>query len=175
MDTGVIINHCELSDTGSIMDLYAAARALQTERGMVVWPRFEQSFIEQEIREQRQWKIVEEETLSCNWAVTFEDRAIWGERDRDDAVYIHRFCTHPLYRGRRYVDAMVVWAKEFARQRGRRYVRLDTLGHNTGLIKHYTSAGFRFLGMVRLADTSTLPLHYQREPDCCLFELDASE
>lgn len=171
----MIINHCELSDTGSILALYAAARALQTERGMVVWPVFDASLVEGEIREHRQWKIIEEGTLACNWAVTFEDRAIWGERDRDDAVYIHRFCTHPLFRGRRHVDGMVAWAKEYARQRGRRYVRLDTLGNNTGLIKHYTSAGFRFLGIFRLADTSTLPLHYQREPDCCLFELDASE
>lgn len=169
------ISHCQLSDIESILGLYKAARTLQTERGMVVWPVFERSLIEREIGEGRQWKIVEGGTLACNWAVTFEDRAIWGERDRQDAVYIHRLCTHPLFRGRRYVDGVVSWAKAYARQMGCRYVRLDTLGNNTGLIQHYTSAGFRFLGIFRLTDTSTLPLHYQREPDCCLFELDASE
>lgn len=171
----MIIKSCEPGDTDCILTLYAAARDLQTERGMVVWPVFERSLIEREIGEGRQWKIVEAGKMACNWAVTFEDRAIWGERDRQDAVYIHRLCTHPLFRGRRYVDGVVSWAKEYARQRGCRYVRLDTLGNNTGLIQHYTSAGFRFLGIFRLTDTSTLPLHYQREPDCCLFELDAGK
>lgn len=166
------ISNCQLTDTDSILALYGAARDLQTERGMVVWPVFDTALVEQEIREGRQWKIVEEGTMACNWAVTFEDREIWGGRDRQDAVYIHRLCSHPRYRGKRYVEVVVDWAKAYARQLGKRYVRLDTLGHNTGLIRHYTSAGFTFLGIFELTDTATLPLHYQQEPACCLFELE---
>ena len=48
---------------------------------------------------------------------------------------------------------------------------LDTLGNNTKLIEHYTSAGFQFLGIFELTDTSNLPGHYQVEPNCCLFEI----
>lgn len=169
------ISNCQLSDLDDIFFLYGAARDLQTERGMVVWPVFERTLVERELRENRQWKITEQNTMACNWAVTFDDRAIWGERDQQDAVYIHRICTHPQFRGRRYIDVIVAWAKGYALQKGKRYVRLDTLGNNTRLIEHYTSSGFRFLGIWRLTDTATLPLHYQREPDCCLFELEASE
>jgi GNAT superfamily N-acetyltransferase len=168
----VDIRNCQLSDIDNVFSLYGAARDLQTERRMVVWPVFERSLVEKEVLEGRQWKIVEGDTMACNWAVTFEDREIWGERDRQDAVYIHRICTHPQFRGNRYIDAIVQWAKAYAGQKGKRYVRLDTLGKNTSLIRHYTSSGFQFLGIVRLEDTAALPLHYQREPDCCLFELD---
>jgi hypothetical protein len=67
---------------------------------------------------------------------------------------------------------MVAWAKLYTSQLGKQFVRLDTLGNNTKLIEHYTSAGFNFLGIFKLTDTATLPKHYQYEPNCCLFEID---
>jgi GNAT superfamily N-acetyltransferase len=166
------IKNCSLGDANEILSLYEAARNLQTERKMVIWPHFDKSFIEKEIQEQRQWKIVTEQLIACNWTITFEDKEIWGERDKGDAIYIHRICTNASLRGNRYIDAIVEWAKKYALQSGKRFVRLDTLGDNTKLIKHYTSAGFEFLGMYKLTDTENLPSHYQNEPNCCLFEID---
>ena len=166
------INTCVLEDSGTILSLYQSARDLQTEKGMVVWPVFKKDFIENEIKEHRQWKLFIEDTIACNWAITFSDKEIWGEKDKDDAIYIHRIATNPLFRGNRYIERIVSWAKEYAKQKGKRFVRLDTLGNNTGLIKHYTSAGFQFLGISKLSDTSNLPGHYQVEPNCCLFEID---
>jgi ribosomal protein S18 acetylase RimI-like enzyme len=166
------ISNCVLNDSNSILSLYKSARDLQTQKGMVVWPIFEKDFIENEINEQRQWKLVIDDTIACNWAITFSDKEIWGEKDKKDSIYIHRIATNPIFRGNRYIDKIVVWAKEYAKQRGKRFVRLDTLGNNTRLIEHYTSAGFQFLGMFELSDTSNLPGHYQDEPNCCLFEID---
>jgi GNAT superfamily N-acetyltransferase len=155
------------------LSLYEAARTLQTQQKMVTWPFFDKSIIEKEIQEQRQWKLVVEGVIACNWAVTFEDKEIWGQKDVNDAVYIHRICTHPTRRGNRYIDQIVAWAKKYALEKGKRYVRLDTLGNNTKLIEHYTSAGFEFLGMMTLTNTATLPSHYQSEPNCCHFEITA--
>jgi ribosomal protein S18 acetylase RimI-like enzyme len=166
------IENCLINDANEILSLYQSARDLQTSKGMVVWPIFEKDFIEKEIREQRQWKLVINDTIACNWAITFSDKEIWGEKDKDDAIYIHRIATNPNFRGNRYIDGIVSWAKEYAMQRDKRFVRLDTLGNNTKLIEHYTSAGFQFLGMFELTDTSNLPGHYQNEPNCCLFEID---
>ncbi len=166
------IKKCLKSDTDSILSLYDAARKLQTQRKMVVWPNFDKSFIEKEIQEQRQWKIVIGDILACNWTITFEDKEIWGEKDKNDAIYIHRICTNPSLRGNRYIDTIVEWAKRYAQQLGKQFVRLDTLGNNTRLIEHYTSSGFEFLGMFELADTKNLPKHYQDEPNCCLFEIN---
>lgn len=163
---------CIMNDIDNILSLYQSARDLQTGKGMVVWPIFEKDFIEKEITEQRQWKLVIDDIIACNWAITFSDKEIWGEKDKNDSIYIHRIATNPIFRGNRYIDKIVSWAKEFAKQRNKHFVRLDTLGNNTKLIEHYTSAGFQFLGMFELTDTSNLPGHYQNEPNCCLFELD---
>jgi len=166
------ISNCILEDSDKILSLYQSARDLQTQKGMVVWPIFEKGVIEKEINEQRQWKLVINDTIACNWAITLSDKEIWGKKDKDDAIYIHRIATNPIFRGNRYIDKIVVWAKGYAKQKDKRFIRLDTLGNNIGLIKHYTSAGFEFLGMFELADTSNLPGHYQVEPNCCLFEVD---
>lgn len=166
------VKNCTLSDATEILLLYQAARSLQVQRKMVVWPSFEKSFIEREIQEGRHWKITSSEVIACNWVLTFEDKEIWGDKDMNDAIYIHRICTDPTLRGNRYIDTIVEWSKRYASQLGKRFIRLDTLGNNTKLIEHYTSAGFNFLGMFELTDTANLPSHYQDEPNCCLFEID---
>jgi hypothetical protein len=167
------IKNCTLDDADTILSLYDAAMDLQTQKGMVVWPKFERPFLENEIREERQWKLLIDGNIACNWAITFNDKEIWFEKDNNNSIYIHRIATHPLYRGKRFIDVIVLWAKAYALQLEKDYVRLDTLGNNTKLIGHYTSAGFDFLGITRLRDTKNLPEHYHREPDCCRFELQA--
>jgi len=169
------IKNCTLHDLPDILALYDEARALQIGRKMVVWPSFDESFILHEIMEKRQWKIVEGSIILCNWAITLNDKEIWEDKDNDDAIYIHRICTNPEYRGSRFIDPVVSWAIAYCQENNRKFVRLDTLGNNTKLIQHYTSSGFEFLGMVKLTTTSTLPKHYQDEPNCCLFEIDVKK
>jgi ribosomal protein S18 acetylase RimI-like enzyme len=169
----MVIANCEPRDLEAILKLYEAARVLQAERKMVVWPFFENSLMEQEIAEKRQWKLIVNSEMACNWAITFSDKEIWEEKDQNDSVYIHRIATNPAFRGQRFVNTIVDWARNYAREQGKKFVRLDTLGNNTKLIQHYSAAGFNFLGVVQLRDTSKLPLHYQLERDCLLFELEA--
>lgn len=158
-------------DMPEILRLYEAARHLQAEKNMVVWPQFEHSLLETELAENRQWKIEVDGSVACVWAITYSDRDIWEEKDQDDAVYIHRIATNPDFRGQGFVKKIVEWAKSHAQEHGKKYVRLDTLGNNTKLIEHYTGAGFEFLGVFHLKNTSQLPLHYQKELSCLLFEL----
>ena len=167
----MLIEFCNPRDADQILRLYEYARALQQERKMVVWPYFDKSFLLKEIAEKRQWKLLSNDQIACNWAITYEDKEIWNEKDNNDAIYIHRIATHIDFRGNRFIDTIVKWAKQYAHEKGLQFVRLDTLGNNTRLIQHYTSAGFNFLGIYKLKNTSTLPSHYQQEPNCCLFEL----
>jgi hypothetical protein len=142
---------------------------------MVTWPWFEKSFIKKEIQEGKQWKITEGNIIVCNWAITFNDRDIWGEWNNNNSIYIHRICNHPAYRGRRYINTITGWAKKYVLQTGRQFVRLDTLGKNQKLIENYTSAGFEFLGIFKLTNTASLPKHDQDESNCCLFNFDNCE
>src|SRR6476469_107438 len=154
------IKNCSLADADTILALYEYAMQLQTQKNSVVWPRFTKSFIEDEIRESRQFKLLIDGQVACNWAITFDDREIWGDREYNNAIYIHRIATHPGFRGSRCIDDIVAWAKMYAAAMGKSYIRLDTLGNNTRLIQHYSSAGFNFLGITTLADTKNLPAHY---------------
>ena len=159
------------NDIDEIFKLYDFASAHQQSKGMVVWPKFERSLVETELAENRQWKLLIDNSIACVWATTFSDEEIWEERNIDAAVYIHRIATNPQHRGHNFVSMITEWAKEYAKANNKDFVRLDTLGNNTKLIEHYTNAGFTFLGIHRLTNTSSLPLHYQKEPNCCLFEI----
>ena len=166
------IQNCITADVDKILKLYEDARTLQLSKKMVVWPSFEKEFIEREIQNKQQWKILIDGEIACNWSFTFTDQEIWEDRERGDAIYIHRIATNRNFRGNNFVEKIVEWAKIFAIENDRKYVRLDTLGNNTGLIEHYTKSGFTFLGIVHLKNTKNLPMHYQEEPNCCLFEIE---
>ena len=159
-------------DITEIFRLYAVASEYQkTKKTVVVWPNFDYSLVEIELAEKRQFKLLVKDEVACVWAITFTDEQIWEERNVDAAVYIHRIATNPKFRGQNFIKVIVKWAKEYAQSNGKQYVRLDTLGNNTRLIKHYTNAGFSFLGMFDLKNTDALPVHYQEAP-VCLFEID---
>jgi ribosomal protein S18 acetylase RimI-like enzyme len=172
IDKNLKIRKSKLNDTDTILELYDAAIQFQTKKRMVIWPKFERSFVEKEIQEQRQWKLVTGNEIVCVWAITFNDKEIWEDRDKNDSIYIHRIAGNPNYRGNRFIDTIVTWAKDYALSKGKQYIRLDTLGNNTRLIEHYTSAGFNFLGIWKLTNTQNLAEHYHREPNCCFFEID---
>jgi hypothetical protein len=168
------IENSTIDDISEIYRLYRIASDYQrAKKTVVVWPEFERKLIETEIAENRQWKLLIDGKIACVWATTFSDEQIWEERNSDAAVYIHRIATNPDFRGNNFVAIIVEWAKEYAKSKTKDFVRLDTLGNNVRLINYYKNAGFSFLGMFDLKDTSGLPAHYNNVP-ACLFEIKLS-
>lgn len=159
------------ADIDEIFRLYRLASAYQAAvKATVVWPDFERGMVAQELAEGRQWKLLVGEAIACVWATTFDDPQIWGARNADPAVYIHRIATNPEFRGHSWVMDIVAWARDYARQHHKKFVRLDTIGENHGLIKHYTACGFTYRGLDALTDTAGLPAHYHNAT-VSLFEL----
>ena len=158
------------NDIPEIFRLYNLVIDYQKERFTVYWPKFELSLVETEIIENRQWKIVINNEVACVFATTFYDPLIWEEKNKDPAVYIHRIATNPHYRGKKFVEHIVEWVKQYAKENNKNFIRLDTVGDNKKLIDHYCKCGFTFLGLVDLPDRQGLPQHYQTD-DVCLFEI----
>ena len=158
-------------DIGDIFKLYVVATNYQKERYTMHWPEFDYKMVEDEIAKNRQWKLIIDNEIACVWATTFTDPLIWEERNTDPSVYIHRIATNDHYRGRNFVIDIVKWAKNYAVLNEKKFVRLDTVGLNEKLIKHYTKCGFTFLELRRLKDTDGLPAHYHNA-DISLFELE---
>ena len=157
-------------DIGDIFKLYVVATNYQKERYTMHWPEFDYKMVEDEIAENRQWKLIIDNEIACVWATTFTDPLIWEERNTDPSVYIHRIATNDHYRGRNFVIDIVKWAKNYAVLNEKKFVRLDTVGLNEKLIAHYTKCGFTFVELTRLKDTNGLPEHYHNA-DISLFEL----
>ncbi len=157
-------------DIEEIFGLYKAASAYMQVVGTVTWPEFDRNMVQLEINENRQWKMTDNGATMCIWATTFNDPIIWGVKDEDPSIYIHRIATSPAYRGRNLVLQIVEWAKNYGRQNGKKYLRLDTAGNNKGLIKHYQHCGFTFLGLHTMGEAPGLPSHYQNT-ELSLFEM----
>ena len=165
------IEQSTAADTDAIFWLYHAATEYMAGRSTVTWPVFERSLVDTEIREGRQWKMTDGDEIVCVWAIALEDAQIWQTLDNHNAIYIHRIATHPAHRGKGFVKMILRWAIAYTKNLQRDFVRLDTVGENLGLIRHYQQSGFRFLGLSKLQDTEGLPAHYQNAT-VSLFELD---
>ena len=164
------ITNCTSADFDKIFRLYRLATEYQKTKASVLWPEFEPAMVRKEIEEKRQWKILLDDAIACVFATTFTDPLIWEERDKEPAVYIHRIATDPAFRGNNFVSAIVLWAKTYAIQNGKKFVCLDTVGENTGLINYYQESGFNYLGLFKLNDTEDLPAHYHNAA-VSLFEI----
>ncbi len=149
-----------LHDIDTIFELYDAAIAHQKAVSHLHWLPFERSLIEKEIAEGRQWKIVIDGEIACIFMSAYSDPNIWGEKDADPAIYLHRIVTNPRFRGRNFVAIIVDWAKEHGKMLDKQFVRLDTWSDNLRLKEHYLRCGFQFVGVVTPTNLGTLPSHY---------------
>lgn len=168
------ITNSTFDDIDEVFRLYRIASEYQKTKYIVQWPEFERKLIETEIKEKRQWKILVDNNFACTFATTFNDPLIWQEKDKDDSIFIHRIATNPNYRGNNFVIDIVRWAKLYANQNNKKFIRLDTVGDNKKLIEHYKKCGFSFLGFKELKNTKGLPEHYDLGP-VALFEISLEE
>lgn len=167
-----MITNSKITDLDAIFNLYEIASNYQkAKKTVVVWPKFETELVVYEINESRQYKLIIDNEIACVWAITFKDEQIWEGKKKDKAIYIHRIATNPKFRGQHFVKQIVKWARDYSIKNNIDYIRLDTLGENAKLIKYYKSAGFNFLGMFKLTNTSELPDHYAIG-NAALFEID---
>src|ERR1700741_154206 len=87
-------------DIDTMLRFYDWGRELQQSKSMRHWKNFDRRLLEKEIEEKRQWKIMENNTVICIFLTAYDDPHIWGERNGDPSVYLHRIVTHPQHRGK---------------------------------------------------------------------------
>ncbi len=163
------IENSKLTDIPKIFELYRVATNYMKSKNQVYWPEFPKELIVSEIEESRQWKLLINEQIACIWATTLNDELIWGNENNEPALYIHRITTDPAFRGQNLVKLLIDWANEFGKNENLKYIRMDTVGLNKGLISHYEKLGFQFLGTKKLENTKGLPEHY-KDGEVCYFQ-----
>ncbi|WP_175632879.1 GNAT family N-acetyltransferase [Pedobacter ghigonis] len=150
----------QAADIDIIFDFYDMAIAHQKKVFNKHWQGFSRELVQTEIAENRQYKILVGGEIACVFAVTFNDKLIWGDRDQD-AIYIHRIVTHPSFRGYAFVKEIIKWAREYSLDNELKYIRMDTWADNEKLLEYYTGCGFEYVGVVTMQKTDGLPKHYE--------------
>ena len=163
------IQNSNAADLSKIFELYRIATEYMKSKNQVAWPEFSRNMIVKEIEEQRQWKLIINDTVACVWATSLSDESIWGAKNNDPSVYIHRIATSPDFRGQKLVKQIVSWANEYCIKNNLNFVRMDTVGVNKGLIGHYQKFGFEHTETKELEFVGDLPDHYKEGP-VCLFQ-----
>ncbi|HYG51035.1 MAG TPA: GNAT family N-acetyltransferase [Flavobacteriales bacterium] len=154
------IVNCIPADLDMIFDLFESAIAYQKQKGYDLWPVFNRTMVETDVREERQWKIIEGNSVLCVFTVMYNDPVIWLEKDDDPAIYLHRITVNPLFKGQRMMEVVKSWALNHAREKGKKFVRMDTWGNNENLRNYYVSCGFAYIGQQELKHVEGLPDHY---------------
>ncbi|KQC28814.1 GNAT family N-acetyltransferase [Flagellimonas eckloniae] len=162
------IENSGLTDISEIFNLYRIATEYMKSKNQVYWPEFSKELVLNEIEENRQWKLLIDEKIACIWATTLNDELIWGNK-KEPSLYIHRIATNPEFRGQNLIIKLIDWANKFGKNKDLKFIRMDTVGLNEGLISHYRKFGFEFLGAKRLENTNGLPEHY-KNGEVCYFQ-----
>ncbi|MBV8327256.1 GNAT family N-acetyltransferase [Chryseobacterium sp.] len=161
-----------LQDIDEVFSLYKMASDFKKKVSGIQWPEFDRTLIETEIKENRHWKILIDGQIACVWSITYDDPQVWGEKNTDPAIYIHRIATHPDFRGQKFVEQIVTWTRKFAVENNKQYIRMDTTAGNQPLTDYYIKCGFTCLGTKKMSDTEGLPAHYHNAT-MVLFQLEA--
>ncbi|RFZ90290.1 GNAT family N-acetyltransferase [Mucilaginibacter conchicola] len=155
------IEPTRIDDLDEIFHLYNEAIAYQKKVGNNHWLGFEREMVEQELAENRHFKILGNGHIIGTFLYTLSDPLIWKDANAIPAIYIHRIATNPVARGNNLVEKIIEWSKAFAAANQLQYIRIDTGAGNDRLINYYIKCGFTYLGDTKVDYTPDLPLHYK--------------
>jgi ribosomal protein S18 acetylase RimI-like enzyme len=152
-----IITNTTMADWSAIMELFEAAIRDQASRGRKVWASIDAAALKRDIANGLQYKMIVDGTIVCLFSALYADPLIWGDRDQQDAIYLHRIVVNPDQKGNRLFQQVLDWACDVVRQKKLRYVRMDTWADNDRIISYYESFGFRKLDTLITGDSPDLP------------------
>jgi len=161
-------------DLDTIFWLFEQAMEMQGKNDYKVWDGIDKIALQKDIDEKVQYKIVNGDDILCIFSIQFNDPFIWRDRDRDDAIYLHRIVVNPNFRGQKQFQKVLDWAKQFARQNDLKFVRMDTWAENLKIIEYYKSYGFEFIENYKTRDTIELPIQ-NRNLNVALLEMELDD
>jgi ribosomal protein S18 acetylase RimI-like enzyme len=155
------ITNATVDDLQFIYWLFEQAIAFQREHGYIGWQNFDRDFIRADIEKGLLFKIVNQGNIGCIFSICFSDPLIWREKERGDAIYLHRIVVSPLQRGKNTFRQVLDWAILLAAERKLKYIRMDTWSDNAKIISYYKNFGFGFVENYTTPDTAVLPLQHR--------------
>jgi len=81
-----------------------------------------------------------------------KDNRYWGRKEKVSAFYVHKLFVRAGFGGWGYSDSMIEWIKQYGKQNGKAYIRLDYQRKREYLRKLYFSHGFVDVEELQLED-----------------------
>jgi ribosomal protein S18 acetylase RimI-like enzyme len=150
------------SATTEFRDFWDTALSYQKAVGSQLWPSYPAEKIEDEIRSGLHFSVfLPDDVLAGYFSLALSDELIWEQKERGDAVYIHRMCGNPMCKGKNLAASVLSWAYGFATGAGRKFVRMDTWADNERLLNYYIACGFQHVRNRQLGIVPGLSPHYE--------------
>jgi ribosomal protein S18 acetylase RimI-like enzyme len=149
----------EMSDLELIFKLFDHSIIYQEKKGYPVWKNYDKNAIVSDIQNKNQYKILIDSIPAIVFSVCYADKLLWRDRDRQDAIYLHRIVVNPDCKGHQLFGKIMDWAIGHVRQKGLSSIRMDTWAANPTLINYYKKFGFRFIENFTTPDSEELPVH----------------
>ncbi|MEO6978357.1 MAG: GNAT family N-acetyltransferase [Mucilaginibacter sp.] len=151
------IENATTTDLDFIYWLFEQAIAYQKRNNYVGWNSYDKNYIQQDVENKLQFKIVVGDTILCIFSICFKDALIWREKDKGDAIYLHRVVVNPAFKGQKMFEKVLSWITTFAKEKELKYIRMDTWTANPQIIEYYQGYGFVFLENYTTPNTRDLP------------------
>ena len=153
------VENTTTADLGFVYQLFDSSITYQEERGYPTWRGYDKTALMLDVSNKNQYRIVIDSQIAIVFSVCYSDPIIWGERENNDSVYLHRIVINPVFKGQKLFGKILDWAIEHTRQKGRHFVRMDTWANNPNIIEYYKTFGFTFLDSIVTPDVAELPSH----------------
>ena len=103
-------------DLEFIYFLFEEAIAYQQRKNYPGWNGFDKDVIIKDIEHQQQCKIISGKEILCIFSIVKSDPYIWRNKDKGDAIYLHRIIVNPLHKGHKQFAKIIQWAIDYAKQ-----------------------------------------------------------
>jgi GNAT superfamily N-acetyltransferase len=166
-----LVSPATLSDLAFVFDLFEKAIQYQKNNEYIGWNSYDKNFIKADIEQGLLYKIVNGDNVLCIFSICYTDHLIWREREKGNAIYLHRIVLNREFQGLKIFRFVLHWAIKQVHDQKLKYVRMDTWAGNTKLINYYKGYGFRFIENYTTQDTIDLPVQH-RNLNVALLELE---
>jgi GNAT superfamily N-acetyltransferase len=148
------------ADFEAVVNLLAAARSWQRTMGVDVWQQFDPAQIAADISRGCVYVGKAGDALCATVTLLESDPLVWGP-DGGRALYIHKLASSRDERGRGAGARIIAWVRDMARQRDKRWLRLETWRENRKMRAYYERQGFRHVRDQFFPPDSALPADYR--------------
>ncbi len=96
---------------------------------------------------------------ACAFILQTSDVEYWGKRPANEAVYLHKLCVRSKFAHKQMTKSVVEAIRKEGKNKGIRYIRLDTGLDEKVVRKIYLKAGFKIVDIIDYDNGNSLALY----------------